>query len=685
MTKADRPSVHNVDLVDVTTTSVGRSTLRTTYETFLHQVRFDGSFRVVITLDPTYGVDASEIAETKAFIDDLPRRYPQVRETVIEQFPRHVGLQAALMTLIARSCTDVAFHLEDDWEITGKIDLNGLINDLFNQDSTEIVLANEHVARGGTFEHPAEVETISGTAVPLFRLAPTSWAAQYMPLCPHLHHRERWAPTVTKALVLGDHERCPDERVRGHIIEEASRTRHNVLWTQEVLARDIGRAWLADRGRRKAITPQPLAPLRHPVTTEGRSTSFTRSFALRAKAEQVIPGMTQTFLKRPENFAEGDYPVYLETGRGASVWDVDANAYVDFICALGAATLGHNHPAVTNTVKERVAKGVLLSLPSPSEITAAELLVSAVPGVEMARFLKTGADACSAAIRLARHLTGRDRILIAGYHGWHDQLGAGGPGVPQAVHDLSTRFALDSQNDDAKFLSAIREQGPAMAAVLLSTPYHRMLSREFLHDLRALCDDHGCLLVLDEIVTGFRLAPGGLGEIHGVQGDILCFSKGLAAGMPIAAIAGPKNTMAELEKLHVSTTFGGELLSIEVLKSVLREYSSTDYYAQIARVGRRFRDGINRLAIHNGLGTVVTGYDPMPCLRFSPNRAAHRQASRTFLAEMARRGVLLRRDVNFISAAHSEDEVDYAIAAAAEALDVVRASIRRPGEERRHA
>ncbi|MEV8347014.1 aminotransferase class III-fold pyridoxal phosphate-dependent enzyme [Streptomyces niveus] len=662
------------DLVDITTTSVGRDTLVTTYSSFFDNVSYSGSYRVVVTIDPAYGVEEEEVEQVLQFLDGLPKQYPQVREVVVERLPKQIGLQGALSLLFAHATAPVGVHVEDDWRFTAPVDLNALISDLYAQDSTQIVLTNSHVARGGTFERPDEVQEVAGTSGRLLRLNRSSWAAHYMPLCPHLHRTDRWAPTVVKALALTDGLQCPDERVRERVLAEQATDRHNVLWTRDVLAEDLGREWLAKRARYKAITPEHAGEAETGSVT-GKSSDtpleLKRSAGLRSRAEGLIPGMTQTFHKRPENFADGEYPVYAERGRGAILWDVDGNAYVDFVMALGAASLGYDHPVMSNVIRERLGRGVLLSLPAQAEITAAEELVRAVPGAEMVRFLKTGAEACSASLRLARHVTGREHVLLAGYHGWHDQLGGPSAGVPVSAARLGERFALDSPDDDMRFLAAVRERGEQLAAVVLSTPYHRVLSAEFLNELRAACDESGCLLVLDEIVTGFRLAPGGLGQFHDVRADILCFSKGIAGGMPLAAVAGPRHCMEKFAELRVSTTFGGELLSLEAMKAALREYGRTDYYQNIAALGRRLREGINGHAVRLGFGDIVTGYDPMPCLHFDTDPAVHHRIAGRFLAQMARRGFLLRRDVNFISAAHTSAQIDDAVAASAEALSAL--------------
>lgn len=673
-TRNDPPST----IIDITTTSVGRDTALRTFTSFFQHVTFGGSFRVIITVDPAYAVAPEERHRTLSFLRGLRAVDPRVVDVVVEEFSRQVGLPAALGVLLSHTMAPVGVHLEDDWEFTGPVDLDGLIADLDTCEATQIVFGNSHISRGGTFERPGETRPVTGTRVPLVRLERSSWAAYFMPLSPHVHRTAAWAPVIARALATTDSGLCVDERVREQVLAEDGYDRHRVHFTRDVVAHDIGRDWVARNGRYRTLTPEHLGsePGADPLPpARSGPLDLRRSAELRRRAALVTPGLTHTYHKRPENFADGHYPVYLERGTGAQVRDVDGQTYVDFVAALGAATLGHNHPVVTNTVKEKSSRGLLLSLPTPAEVTAAELLAESVPGVETVRFLKTGAEACAAAIRLARLLTNRDEALLAGYHGWHDQLIGPSPGVPASLVSLTNRVELSCDEDDERLLAELRARGDRIACVMLSTPYHRELTAGFLTALRDACNATGVLLVLDEVVTGFRLAPGGLGQYLGVQADLVCFSKGLAAGAPLAAVAGPRSVMEGFERLRVSSTFAGETVSLEVMKAALRHYARTDYYTRIARLGRNLREGLNEVAAEAGTGPVAVGYDPMPCLRFAEDSAANARAAEAFLAGMARRGVLMRRDVNFITAAHREEHIQFALKAAADVF----------GDERFHS
>ncbi|WP_304466076.1 myxochelin B biosynthesis transaminase MxcL [Vitiosangium sp. GDMCC 1.1324] len=404
-----------------------------------------------------------------------------------------------------------------------------------------------------------------------------------------------------------------------------------------------------------------------PLPIQGRM-ELGNSNRLLADAKRLIPGITQTMMKRPEMFAPGSFPVYIARGQGALVEDVDGQQYIDYICGLGASSLGHNHPVVLNAIREYLEQGLIHSLPTPIEISATQTLVDSVPGAEMARFFKTGVEATSAAVRLARYITGKEQIITVGYNGWHDHFMYDTPGVPAVLASYTRRMPLFEEPDEAALLACIEQNAKQLALVLLSVPFNRCLSREFVQKVRATCSAHEVLFVLDEVITGFRLAKGGAQEFFDVKADFVCLSKAIAAGMPLSAVAGPEKHLRKLEALQVSTTFGGELLSLAVGQAVIKEYQRSGYYEHIAALGRRLRSGINARAEQLGSPLRVLGYDAIPLLRFSKDPAENAKLTQPFQAGMARRGILLRRDLNFICGAHTAEQIDYTIDMAEEVL-----------------
>ncbi len=248
------------------------------------------------------------------------------------------------------------------------------------------------------------------------------------------------------------------------------------------------------------------------------------------------------------------------------------------------------------------------------------------------------------------------------------------PGVPRALGELTTRLPLFVAADEEPVLAAIRAGKDRLAAVLLSLPYGRVVSREFLEKLREVCTASGVLFVFDEIVTGFRLARGGAQELYGIEADYVCVSKALAAGMPLSAVAGPRKYLDAMDGLQVSTTFGGELLSLAACEAALGIYRTKNYFEHLADLGRRLREAVNEAAGNVGAPLRVLGYDAIPFFLFDPDPLRHAALMRTFQGEMAARGVLLRRDVNFLCGAHTAEQMDFTADATRESLKAMKAA-----------
>lgn len=413
-----------------------------------------------------------------------------------------------------------------------------------------------------------------------------------------------------------------------------------------------------------------IPPLSNQAPPAGQR-QLDHSSSLLERARRCIPGVTTSMMKRPEQFAPGRFPAYLATGSGARVTDVDGTEYVDFICGLGATALGLQPRAVSEAIKAAVDHGVLHSLPTELEVVATERLLAVWPGADMARFFKTGADATSAAVRLARAITNRSEIVCVGYNGWHDHFMFDTPGVPSQVAPLTHRIQLQSPQQEEPLLRLLEERHEHLAALLISVPYNRVLSQDFVQRIREVCTKTGVLLIADEIVTGFRLALGGMQQFFGIQADLSCISKALAAGMPLSAVAGPRRYMERMTELQVSTTFGGEQLSLAACIAAIDVYAQSDYIQHIAHLGRRLKAGVNAAATRVGSPLRVVGYDPIPMFLFSTDMAIHARQAQPFVAELAKRGFLLRRDVNFISLAHTEQDIDALIDAAADSLEAI--------------
>jgi len=392
--------------------------------------------------------------------------------------------------------------------------------------------------------------------------------------------------------------------------------------------------------------------------------SLQRSRELLARGRALIPGASQTLSKGPTQWVQGVAPNYLSRGRGAHVWDVDGNRYLDLPMALGPVLLGHADPRVQAAIAEQLRDGIVFTLPHPLELEVAERLLALVPHAEQVRFAKSGSDATSAAVRLARAATGRERVLVTGYHGWHDwYIGSTSRhlGVPDAVRSLVRAVPLG----DLDAVADAFERDRGQVACVVCEPIGALTtSRSQLQALIDLAHAHGALVVFDEVISGFRLAPGGAQEHFGVRADLVCFGKALGNGMPISALAGPAETMSLLEDVFVSGTHGGETLSLAAARATLDALVAEPVHERLWRLGERLQAGVAEAIERHGLGEWVacSGAAPWTIVTVSePAAERERLPAKSLLQqELIKRGVLFNGS-NFISWAHTEQDIDFAI------------------------
>lgn len=392
---------------------------------------------------------------------------------------------------------------------------------------------------------------------------------------------------------------------------------------------------------------------------------YAESWKLLERAERVIPLGSQTFSKSRTNYPEGAAPLFLERGEGCRVWDVDGNEYVDMVGGLLPVVLGYCDPDVDEAIRRQLSRGITFSLATRLEVELAERLVEIIPCAEKVRFGKNGTDATSAAVRLSRAFTGRDRIAIGGYHGWQDwYIGATvrNKGVPEAVAALTHRFAF---NDLAALERTLDAHPGEFAAVILEPLNAVVPDADYLAGVRDLAHRHGALLVFDEIITGFRAALGGAQSLYGVVPDLACFGKSMANGMPISTIVGRAEVMNEMENVFVSGTFGGETLSLAAAIATIDKMRTHHVIDALEAKGAYLNAKVRAAVADAGLEGVVSlnGVPAWTLVGLADAPGARKEAIKTlFIKEMLREGVLMTGSHN-ISYAHGEADLD-AVAAA---------------------
>lgn len=407
--------------------------------------------------------------------------------------------------------------------------------------------------------------------------------------------------------------------------------------------------------------------------------NLQRSEELYARAVELIPGGSQTNSKRPQGYAPGVFPAYVERGKGCRVWDVDGNEYIDYILALGPISLGYCYDAVDDAVREQLAKGMIFGLLTELEVDAAQAVCDMVPCAEMVRFLKGGSEVTSAAARIARAYTGKELILNSGYRGWGDTWSAqveppSGRGIPECLRAMVKGFPRDDLTALRRLLTNYKDH---VAAVFVDVASATAAPNEVVQGMRELCDEFGVLLCFDEIVTGFRLAPGGAQEYYGVTPDLACFAKGIANGMPIACVCGKREVMQIAADLVISVTYGGECLSLAAVIAALNEYRTQPVHQHMWAMGQRLMDGIAALSEKHGVPFSCSGLAPMSRPDFSYDDATlNADVWSLFLQETAKRGVLVRRGgLLFITYMHKEPDIEATLAAMDAALGIIAGAV----------
>lgn len=404
--------------------------------------------------------------------------------------------------------------------------------------------------------------------------------------------------------------------------------------------------------------------------------TFTHSEELMSRALKVIPSGIYG-AKSPAFLTPGSYPKFLARAEGCRIWDVDGNEYIDFMCSYGPIVLGHRHPKVEEAVSAQLAEADGLNLPSKGWVELAELLVSITPTADWVVFAKNGSDVTSWALTVARAYTGRDKVIMASgsYHGTHPWCTPIPTGIPAAERALVTTFQY---NDLEGLKQVVAENKDQVAGIIINAFRHdfyhdqELPTPEFLKGVRALCDQEGIILVLDDVRGGFRLDMGGSWEPYGVRPDLMCYSKAIANGYPIAVGLGREELRQAAQSVFFTGTFWTGAVSMAAAIATINVLREEDGIEQMRAMGQRFRDGLDQQARSLGLSINQTGPPAIPFLTFNNDPGFER--GRLFCGEAARRGVFLHPHHNwFFMTAHTERVIDQALAVTEEAFKVVKA------------
>jgi glutamate-1-semialdehyde aminotransferase len=395
------------------------------------------------------------------------------------------------------------------------------------------------------------------------------------------------------------------------------------------------------------------------------SLQLRKSLKLWKKTSKLIPCGVQTLSKMPDKFIQGQYPIYLEGGIGCKVSD-GQYSYIDYPCGLGAILLGYSIPEVNFAIVDQLWKGAIFTLPSILETKLAEKLNKLIPCAEQMRFLKTGSEATTAAVRIGRSYTGKMGIAYCGYHGWHDWFTCDTPknkGIPEFNKSLMHKF----EYNNLKSLEDIFKTYSDIGVVILEPYIYDEPKDKFLHKIIKLAHKHGAVVVFDEVVTGFRTLAYSAQRMYRVTPDLACFGKAMANGLPISVVCGKKKIMKVLEgDTFVSSTFGGELISITSALKTIEILERDDVIEHIWNMGAILKDGYNQIAEDLEIDSSCIG---LPCrTMFMFPTGDHKSL---FWQECIKRGVLFGY-AQFINGSHELEDITDTLRVIREALKVVK-------------
>lgn len=404
-------------------------------------------------------------------------------------------------------------------------------------------------------------------------------------------------------------------------------------------------------------------------------------------AKKYIPGGTQLLSKRPEMFLPDYWPSYYQKAKGCEVWDLDNKKYIDMsYMGIGACILGYADEDIDCAVKNAIDAGNMSTLNVPEEVELAKLFINFHPWAEMVRYTRTGGEAMTVAVRIARAKTGKDKILFCGYHGWHDWYLSANladdksldghllPGLkPKGVPRILKGSAIPFQyNQTKEFLKLFDRHKKKIAAVVMEPIRNYYPEKGFLETIRSVTQKAGIVLIFDEVSAGFRLTTGGAHMIFHIYPDIAVFSKALANGFPMAAIIGRKEVMKAAEDTFISSTYWTDKIGPIAAIHTIKKYKRCKVQYHLNKIGKEIQQGWKTIAKKKGINIEVFGIFPLSHFSFKYKNAL---ALKTlFTQEMLKRGFLATASF-YASYAHKRHHVEEYLKAYEEVFLIIKKAL----------
>jgi glutamate-1-semialdehyde 2,1-aminomutase len=413
--------------------------------------------------------------------------------------------------------------------------------------------------------------------------------------------------------------------------------------------------------------------------------NFSKSNAHSRAAHALIPGGAHTYAKGDDQYPEDMAPI-IDRGAGCRVWDIDGNEFVEFGNGLRSATLGHGFEPVVRAVRDNIGGGINFVRPHRMELKAAERMVDLIPSAEMVKFGINGSDATTAAVRLARAYTNREMVATCRQHpflsvdDWFITSTPMSAGIPKATERLTVQFNYNDLGDLARLFETFPGE---IAAVVMEAETVEPPTVGYFAGLRSLCDKHGALLILDEIITGFRWHERGAQFVYNIKPDLCVFGKGLGNGFPVSALAGRAEIMRlggfvdDADRVFLlSQTAGGQPWALAAMLAVINTYQEESIAERLHRVGSELRRGIEQVVAEAGLSAhfQLKGRDCNIVYAALDAEGRPSQDFRTLvLQEFIERGILAPSFI--VCAAHDQKAIDHAINAVSELMPIYQRAL----------